>query len=248
MSKVRILIVEDELLIAQEMKYTLTSAGYAVLDIVDNTMDARRALEIYQLDIILLDVMLRGEEDGLTLAKEISNNQQIPIIFITSLVDEDTIKRAMESRPSAYLLKPYNQRELQIAIDMAFHNYEQKKVSDLSQQEAKPSSHYTFNQHVFIRDNHRFERLEFQDILWMKAENTYVSIETAMKNYLLTSDTLGSMLEKLCCPWMLRVHRSYAVNTQKVKAIDGNQLTVGSQLIPIGKNYRQTVKQFFPVL
>lgn len=248
MSKVRILIVEDELLIGQNMANSLEKAGYSVLEIVDNTTDARRALEVYQLDVILVDIKLKGREDGISLANYINASYQLPIIFITSHVDNDTIDQALCAKPSAFLVKPYNERELQISIDMALYNYSTARIASKVQTDLPADSHYLLNQHVFIKDNHRFERLEYSDIMWMKAESSYVSISTKLKNYLLTSDTLGSMLEKIDCSWLLRVHRSYAVNINMVQAIEGNQLSIETENIPIGKNYRATIKQHFNIL
>lgn len=248
MSKVRILIVEDELLVAQNMANTLVAGGYDVLEIVDNTKEARRALEIYQLDIILVDIKLRGEEDGIMLAAHINATYGIPIIYITSQVDEETTKRALLSKPSAFLVKPYNNRELQISIDLAFYNFSSHKIAQPNQLPAGNDSHYLLNQHAFVKDKNQLERLEYSDIQWMKAESSYVSITTKLKNYLLTSDTLGSMLEKIDCSWLLRVHRSYAVNINMVQAINGNQLSIESENIPIGKNYRTSIKQHFNIL
>ncbi len=249
MSRIKILIVEDELITAQEMSNKLTSKGFEVLEIVDNANDARRALEVYQLDIVLIDIKLKGEEDGIDLALNINQKVRIPIIFITSHTNLEITTRAKLANPSAFLVKPYNQLELQIATDMTFYNYQQQRTADMQQQHSfQDYSTYAINDHVFIKDKHVFEKLEFSDIMWLKAENSYVSIITKIKNYLLTSDTLGSMLEKIDCNWIMRVHRSYAVNINMVDAIDGNQLKVNEELIPIGKNYRNVIKECFRIL
>ncbi|MEM7549600.1 MAG: response regulator [Bacteroidota bacterium] len=248
MSKLRILIVEDELLVAEEMTALLEDHGYIVQKTVDNARDARLALEMFQLDVLLIDIRLKGEEDGISIAEYVNRSYALPVIFVTSLIDQDTIDRALKAKPSAYLVKPYSKKELQIAIDMAFHNFEQHKIAVGQAGEEPSSSHYSFNQHVFIKDRHRLERVEYGDILWMKAESSYVSITTVDKQYLLTSDTLGSLLPKFDYPYLLRVHRSYAVNINKVKAIDGNQLCLNDINIPIGKNYRPTLKQHFNIL
>lgn len=248
MSKVRILIIEDELLIAEEMSAKLGESGYLVQEIVDNGTDARRALEMYQLDIVLVDIKLRGEEDGISIANFINSEYDLPLIFVTSLTDPLTVKRAVEAKPYAYLVKPYNQQELLISIDMALFNFENRRQAEINPPKIETQSHYIVNQHVFVKDKHRFERVEYEDILWLKAESSYVSISTQQKNYLLTGDTLGSMLGKISEDWMLRVHRSYAVNVNKVNAIDGNALIISDHTIPIGKNYRGGIKQHFRIL
>lgn len=248
MSKVRLLIVEDELLIATEMASMLQDNGYAVLEIVDNTKDARRALEMYELDVILVDINLKGEEDGISLANYISNKYAIPVIFITSLIDSKTVNRALQSKPSAFLVKPYNDHELRIAIEVAFFNFENKKVANTDDRIETQHSHYLLNQHFFIKENNRLERVKLEDVLWIKAEGSYVNIATAQKEYLLTTDTLGSIMKKMDCPWLMRVHRSFAVNFNEVEAIEGNNLHLNKKNIPIGKNYRSVIKRQFNIL
>ncbi len=248
MSKIRILIVEDELLVAEEMKATLEEQGYQVIDIVDNTVDAKNRLESTTLDMLLVDIKLKGAEDGISLANYVTENQQLPLIFITSHVDHDTTTRALMAKPSAFLVKPYNPQGLQCAIDLAMQNFERKTAPDPAVRQLTENTHYAFRKNVFIRDNHRFERLDFEDILYLKAESSYVHIVTKVKKYLLTSDTLGSMLSKINRDWLVRVHRSYAVNIQAVEVIQGNQLTVQNEQIPIGKNYQASTKQYFEFL
>lgn len=248
MSKVRILIVEDELIVAEELSMQLTKLGFDVLDYVTNVLEAKRALEVYQLDIVLIDIKLKGEEDGISLGTFITKEYCLPFIFTTSFTDDQTVQSASKARPSAYLIKPYNYKELQIAIEIALSNFENKYIASQSSQTEKDSSHYLVNGQVFIKDNGRFERLQYHDIYWLKAENSYVSIHTPKKQFLITSDTLGSFLEKIKIPELIRIHRSYAVNISKVKAFEGNQVYIDDYTFPIGKNYRMVLKECFNIL
>ena len=248
MSKVRILIVEDELLVAEEMANKLKSRDFSVLEICESATSARHSLEIYQIDLLLIDIKLKGEEDGISLAKWVNQNYSIPVIFITSLVDSETIEMAVKARPSAYLVKPYNYRELEIAINMALYNFENKYVAQRENAVEIDNSHFLSNQHIFIKDKHRLERVELSEILWLKAESSYVSIHTSKKDYLLTSDTLGSLMERIKAPHLLRIHRSFAANMNKIQALEGNLLCLKNAKIPIGKNYRSMVKQHLRIL
>lgn len=249
MSGVRILIIEDELLVAEQLKNTLITQGYEVLDIVDNAADAKRALMVYQLDIVLIDIKLRGEEDGISIAQHINQQHRLPIIFISSLIDQETVDRAKVCKPSAYLVKPYNASELYIALNMALFNFESSLVANpLSQQAPSQNDHYLINEHIFVRDKHRFERINIEDVLWLKAESSYVSIVTESKGYLLTTETLKSFLDKVSSRLLQRVHRSYAVNLQKVEAIEGNRLFVGEKEIPVSKNQLPELQAHFKFL
>lgn len=247
MEKVKVLIVEDELLVAEEMRLLLEDEGFLVHEVVDNATSARRALAMYKVDIILLDIKIKGEEDGVSLAGYVKDTYSIPMIFVTSLYDKQVTERALLTRPSAYLIKPYNREELAVAIRLALHNFEKNFLpSGLSDSPEK--SHYMLNEHIFIKDKNRFEKVDYNDILWAKAESSYVSIATNVKNYLLTSDTLGSLMVKIDRPSIIRVHRSFSVNLEKVDAIDGHQLCLGGKKIPIGKNYRTMLKMHFNIL
>lgn len=112
-------------------------------------------------------------------------------------------------------------------------------------EELPPTASGIRKDHFFIKDNHRFEKVKHHDILWFKAENSYVEIKTISKRYLLTSDTLGSMLKKTPEAGLLRIHRSYAINLDKVDAIEGNRVIINQQYLPIGKNYQIDVKRHF---
>ncbi|GAB5528152.1 MAG: hypothetical protein Roseis2KO_60240 [Roseivirga sp.] len=249
MAKVRILIIEDELLVAEDLRGMLTGEGYDVLEIADNATDAKRALNVYQLDIVLIDIMLKGEEDGIDIAEYIRQNHRLPIIFTSSLIDAPTIERARSCQPAAYLVKPYNLSSLFIAIDMALFNFQSHQTAaPFLKQTGHEQSHYTLNDHIFIKDKHRFERIRLTDILFLKAESSYVSIITTNKNYLLTTETLKSFLDKLTTHLIQRVHRSYAVNIEQVEALEGNRLILGTHEIPVGKNYHAALPQMLKFL
>jgi len=244
MPNIRTLIIEDELLTAQELKQSLEAQGYDVLDVVDNATDARRALQVYQLDIVLVDIRLKGEEDGISIAQHINEQHGLPIIFISSLIDEATIERAKVCQPAAYLVKPYNASELFIAMDMALFNFETGRIANpLGGQSTADKEHYRLKDHVFIKDKYRFERIALSDMLWLKAESSYVQIVTATKKYLLTTETLGSFMEKINKAQMVRVHRSYAINIEQLTSFMGNRVYIGETEIPIGKNYHKALHE-----
>lgn len=249
MSNTRILIIEDELLTAQELKQNLEEQGYDVLDVVDNATDAKRALAVYQLDIVLIDIRLRGDEDGISIARHINEKHGLPVIFISSLIDEATIERAKVCQPAAYLVKPYNASELFIAMDMALFNYQNGRIANpLHPQEVPNQEHYQLKGYVFIKDKHRFERIALSDILWLKAESSYVQVATAKKKYLITTETLGSFLDKIGYTQLMRVHRSYAINVQQIDGFMGNRVFVGDEEIPVGKNYHKALHELLRTL
>jgi diguanylate cyclase (GGDEF)-like protein/PAS domain S-box-containing protein len=128
MNNERILIVEDEKIIAIDLQRRLERFGYTVVGMVGEGENAvSLALEL-QPDIILMDIMLAGKMDGIDAAKTIKTSQDIPFIFLTAYTDEKTLERAKEVEPYGYILKPFKERELYTTIDIALykHGIEQK--------------------------------------------------------------------------------------------------------------------------
>ena len=121
MSGERILIVEDERIIAIDLQRRLENYGYRVAGIASTAADAiERATEL-QPDIILMDIMLSGDGDGIDAAQTIRDSSGIPVIFLTAYADDRTLERAKSAEPFGYLLKPFKERELYTTIDMALH-------------------------------------------------------------------------------------------------------------------------------
>ncbi|TNE48411.1 MAG: hybrid sensor histidine kinase/response regulator [Deltaproteobacteria bacterium] len=122
-SKIRILIVEDEGLIALSTRKKLENLGYDVIDIVASGEEAIAEASETQPDLILMDIMLSGEIDGVTAAASILKKQSLPIIYLTAYSDKDTLLRAKETGPFGYLLKPFGEKELETTIEIALYKH-----------------------------------------------------------------------------------------------------------------------------
>lgn len=123
MNPIKILIVEDELIVAHSLREALQSDGYEVLSVVDSADSATRALQKTTPDLVLLDITLKGSIDGIALGQEIQQKYRIPIVYLTAYSDPETLERAKKTHPYGYLLKPYRVQELKIAIEIALHRY-----------------------------------------------------------------------------------------------------------------------------
>lgn len=119
----RILIVEDESLIAYDLASSLEHLGYEVAGIATSGEDAIRMVEEDRPDLILMDIILDGEMDGIETAREIHNRHSIPVIYLTANADEATVTRARDTAPHAYITKPTNERELFSNIDTALYKH-----------------------------------------------------------------------------------------------------------------------------
>lgn len=120
--KIRILIVEDESLVAEDLKDMLLGFGYEVPGIAKNGEKAIALAGEHQPDLVLMDINLLGEMDGITAGGEIRSRWGIPIIYVTAFASPEIIDRAKKTVPSGYILKPFNERQIQTAIEIALYN------------------------------------------------------------------------------------------------------------------------------
>lgn len=247
MPNLSLFIVEDEVLVAMDLAARLANLGHTVLGLAHSANEARQKMPELDPDLILLDIQLGDGADGVTLAHELNRTGSRPIIFLTSSVDPVTVARAKDCHPAAYMLKPFNERELAIALELAVSNFAQGKVAnDAIEQTQKPSlsEHSGIKSSLFLRKNDRFERVNFEDVLWAEAQSNYTSVVTENDKFMMAS-TLHEIESQLEAPYFLRTHRSFVVNINKVNSISGNSLYIGQQAIPVSKSRKEMVFHHF---
>lgn len=123
MTQSKILIVEDEFLTGADIRFKLLKMGYHVTDVVDSGESAIDAVVVEKPDLILMDITLSGRMTGIEAAEQIRSQYDIPVIFLTAHTDERTVSRAKDTTPFGYLVKPFDERTLQITVDVALHKH-----------------------------------------------------------------------------------------------------------------------------
>lgn len=136
-TKILILIVEDELLIAKSLARKLEKLGYSVVGVASSSEVALQKVEETQPDLILMDIVIKGELDGIETAKKIQANFSIPIIYVTAYADDETLERAEETGSYGYILKPFKEREVHAAIKMALKKHQDNLKMQQSIQDAQ---------------------------------------------------------------------------------------------------------------
>ncbi|PXF54145.1 MAG: PAS sensor protein [Deltaproteobacteria bacterium] len=121
MAKIQILIVEDDGIIAKDIQNTLEGLGYAVAAITSNAEGAIEKAAETQPDLVLMDIMLEGDMDGVEAAEQIRDRFGIPVVYLTAHADEKTLHRAKTTGPYGYILKPFNEMELHTNIEIALY-------------------------------------------------------------------------------------------------------------------------------
>ena len=123
MANARILIVEDESIVAKDIQNSLTGLGYTVAGIVAFGEEAVERVGALKPDLILMDVMLKGAMDGIEAAERIRREHSVPVVYLTAYTDDDTLRRAKVTEAFGYLLKPFEDRELRTTIEMALYKH-----------------------------------------------------------------------------------------------------------------------------
>lgn len=241
MAKIKILIVEDEPIIAADLERQLRKMDYEVLTSVESGEEAIEIAKNDSPDLILMDVQLEGDLDGVDTAHQISKICDATIIFLTSNTDERTFSRARLTNPHAFLSKPFRKHDLKHSIELAISNM--PHLSEGEQPEEDPDPLW-MNDRIFIKSKNWMVKIQMDDLLWIEADSCYCTLKTTEKDYTIVS-TLKKFSQQIPNKELLRVHRSYIVNLTKVDKISDTHLSIGKTVIPIGRSYKETVFKLF---
>ncbi len=242
---IRILIVEDNVIIADDMQSMLEEIGYEIVDNVIVYEQAEEVLKTQQVDLVLIDIILASDKTGIDLGKHIRENYDIPFIFVTSNSDRATVENAKTVKPNGYLVKPFEQQDLYTSIEIALANFtygtgEGNKPQQVPSQEDVPMSNSVLKDSIFVKKQHLYYRIQFGDIQFIKADNVYLEVNTVDKKFLVRSP-LKDYLEKLPKNKFYRAHKSYIVNVDHIDAINSKDIMINNNLIPISKDFKEFI-------
>jgi DNA-binding LytR/AlgR family response regulator len=239
MKKTSILIVEDEVIIAKDLALTLTKLDY---NIVGHCISGEEVLAMVgekKPDVILMDIMLKGEMTGIDAAKEVKKKYSVPVIFITAYSDEDSISRVNSASPFGYIVKPFKANDLRATIETALNRFNEeqqlKKENEMLYKLAKPDDKKNV---LFVKTDSKLIRLRMNDIIYIEALKDYVNIFTVDNKYVIRS-TMKGIQDKLPPDRFVRVHRSFIVAVDKVTSIDHAQVILeNNNSVPLGGLYK----------
>lgn len=215
----KILIVEDEVIISESLKMMLLKLGHEVTGTCMDYQDFELLVEDTTPDLVVMDINLQQEKDGIYLA-EICHKRQFPFIFITSYSDGETIKKAMKFDPLGYILKPFTERELSKTLEIVKAKTEEKG-----------------GEFIYLKNGYDYNKIKVQDILWLNAENIYTGIHIKEKKILQRS-SLSDMMKQLPQDDFLRVHRSFAVNVNQIDKVSQDHVLINQEKIPLSRTYK----------
>ncbi len=227
MSSYRILIVEDEILIADTIQRYLRQKGHETVGMAISYEEAIQLYRDEQPDLTLLDIQLSGTKTGIDVAHFIQDEPTVtPFIFLTSQIDSQSINGAKVTFPAGYLSKPIQKNSLYATIEMAMHSYQ------MQEQEKEM---------IRLYNGKQYYQVPVEDILYLRADHIYVHIVLKGDKKVLQRSTLRETLDQLPEGIFVQTHRSYAVNLRQVSQWESDQLYVQDDAIPISRGRRKEV-------
>ena len=210
----KILIVEDEVLIAEFVKEMLEDEGFKMVKMANDRDEALMLFRSFVPEIILMDINIDGRDSGIELA--MSKNPEAQVIFLTAQSDAATIQKALATQPQGYLTKPMRKPDLMATIALVG---QQQQTSFIS-----------------IKSGYDVIKLPVNDVLYIKSDNVYLDIYTRKKKYSVRQ-TLEKFLLDLDSSRFCRTHRSYIVNRSAVTRTTSKAVYINDIEIPLSRNF-----------
>jgi DNA-binding LytR/AlgR family response regulator len=217
----KIALIEDDPLIQIELKIVLNDLGHEVIGQFDCYEEVFENLDLFnQVDVAFIDIQLATSYDGTDVADLLRKKSNLCLVFLTSQIDERILAKSNQLKVDGFLAKPYRPDDIKICIA----RLPKKAITtDLNE--------------VYLKDGHLFFKITTDDFLWAKAEDNYITIQTTKEKRLILLP-LKEFTTKFLNRHIIRIHRSYVINTLKIDQVHTSEIKIGTQLIPIGDSYK----------
>jgi two-component system, LytTR family, response regulator LytT len=227
MEKIKILIVEDEILIAEDLKDILASFNMKLIAMAHDKRRAFQLIEEFKPQIVLLDIRMEGEKDGLEIGEYLNNKTTISFIYITAHSDVAMVKKIIETQPAGYITKPIKKSDLYASINLA-----------LSRQQMPVE-----RKMLKVKDGYSFVLIPLDEILYLESDGNYVHVISENRK-LLVRQSLDSIAMELESEQFFKVHRSYIVNTSHVIQYSRKEVKLKGHILPISRNLSDEFEKF----
>jgi DNA-binding LytR/AlgR family response regulator len=233
----KILIVEDEMIIAANIAMQLKNLGYHVTATIPRGEEILPSIEKNLPDIILMDINLKGDLDGVDIVHLIQKKHTIPVIFLTANADEVSFNRAKQTNPYAFISKPFKKIDLQHAIELTIQRLKDEKPTTTSEEGT-----FVLSDSIFIRSSDKMVKVVIKEVLYIEAERNYCKIHCTDKEILIVA-TLKELDENLPSTYFLRIHRSFIVNIAHIDEIATSHVVIAKKAIPITAELKKELLQ-----
>lgn len=230
MSAIKIGIVEDEGITSEVIRLSLQKLKYNIATPAFTFDQALLMFEKEKPDLVLIDIKLEENRDGIELAEILKEKHQTPFIFITANSDPATIERAKKVKPLAFLVKPFSQVDLHAAIEIAFNNYEAGKT------EPKLQSYI-----VLMKIGRSFEKINTKEILFLENENHYFNIHFKKGESKLIRASSVEMMNILSNKYFIQISRTFILNTLHIDKIESDTVHIGKQKFEYKSSLKESI-------
>ena len=229
MSGIRVLVVEDEVLIAETIKIYLEERGHKVSDIAISYEEAISNIENNEPDLVLLDIRLYGQRSGIDVANYLNQrDKKLPFVFLTSQFDKRILENAMTSNPLGYLAKPIQKESLWTTIELAHNNMA------ISRSKEKK---------ILFHDGNNTYSVFGSDIAYIQSDHVYIHIHRRESEKIIIRQSLSQIMKVLDPSLFIQCHRGYVINMLHVQQYDGSHIEINEDLIPISRSRKTEVIQ-----
>ena len=251
---IKVLVIEADSILSQGLSAGLQQYGYTIAGIAGQAEEAVRLFKENDADIILVNIHLPGDKDGIDTVLELMKIKRVPVIYLMAVADAVTIGRIKQTYPVAFLIKPYNSSNISIAIEMAMHNFiacgQQDLVTEVNPPVltvAKMNGHDVVDKevilrqgnYIFVKRNFRFVKISLSEILYLEADGNYVRVVTKDKKFTVRL-SLMQVIQKINYSRFARINRSSVVNVDAIQSFNKEQVEIAHYEIPIGKIYKES--------
>ncbi|GAB3993087.1 hypothetical protein GCM10028807_27490 [Spirosoma daeguense] len=234
MTSLKILIVEDIIITAMDLRQILEKAGHKVTGIARTFDAARKSVIANPPDLALIDIELEKSStaNGIDTAKELLILHSMPIIYLTANSEPAMFESAMATQPAAYLLKPFKANEILFTIELAYHNFQNTRSipADMSAQE-----------YLLLPVGKGLEKIDLADVMYLEADGAYAKVILADRFVHTVSTNLGQLEQYFRVNNFFRLSRFHVVNLDYIKRLkDGELLLIDNQtILPIPATSRK---------
>lgn len=231
MNRVKILIIEDELIIAERIAAILKDIGYEPVGIAVNQQEAVEMFRNKNPDLVLADINIEGDMDGIELMQGLKQEKDIPCIFVTSYSDFKTVERAKEVSPHAFLVKPIRKKDLFTSIEITLSNLKGNRSTQKEQQAES---------HIFVKNRHTIVKVEVAVISHLSADDIYTNVIQQDGTRYVVRSSIKQLLEKLP-DHFIRIHKSHAINFNHLVKLESETVHLNNIKLPIGRSYKDAL-------
>ncbi len=234
MKKINVLIVEDEILVATDIEESLTSLGYLVQNTVATGAAAISEVEKQLPDIILMDIMLKGPMTGIEAANHIRKHHNVPVIYLTANADISTIDKAKHSLPYGYIIKPFNEKDLQTNIEIARFKFENDMKSQMESDQFNKFFKQTGDAagQVFISTHDGLQKVNPDDVYFLQ-QNEGNTIIHLFDEEITITQPLDQLRDRFPTDIFIRVNPDFLVNVNKIFLASYPQVIIADKMTVI---------------